>query len=111
VAAAGVAGVGDRSGCGLQGGGQGGGAVADVIVRLPLGDARPHRQDRPGPVQGLALCFLIHADHHRVLRRRQVQARDVADLRVQLRAGGEREPLGPVRGQAELATAPRSSHG
>ena len=64
----------------------------------------PGRTGRTGRVQiSPDLGFLIHADHHRVLRRRQVEPHDVADLRFQRRVGGEREPLGPVRLQAELA--------
>ena len=74
---------------------------------LPFGDARAHRQHRPGPVQGLDLALFIDADHHGVLRRRQVQAHDVADLGLQLRVGGELEPLYPVRLQAELAPQDR----
>ena len=75
----------------------------DVVVGVPLGDARPHRQHRPGAFQSLDLRFLIDADHDRVLWRCQVQARDVADFRFELRAGGELEPLGAVLGQAEPA--------
>ena len=71
-------------------------------MRLPLGDAWPHRQDRPGPVQGLDLGLLIHADNDRVLRWCQVEAHDVADLGFELRIGGELEPLGAVRLQTEL---------
>ena len=76
VAVPGVAGVrGDLPGGDLQGGEQGGGAVPHVVVGAPGGQARPQRQHRGGPVQGLDLGLLIHADHHRALRRRQVQAR------------------------------------
>ena len=53
VAVPGVAGVGDLAGGDVQGGEQAGDAVPDVVVGLPLGDARAHRQDRlgrgPGP--------------------------------------------------------------
>ena len=103
MAVAGVAGVGDLAGGGVQGGEQAGDPVPGVVVGLPLGDARAHRQDRLGALQRLALGLFIHADHHGVLGRVQVQAHDVADLGVQLRVGGELEPLSAVRLQAELA--------
>ena len=57
AAVAGVACAGDRAGGDLQHGEQGGGAVADVVVGLPFGDAWAHRQDQPGPVRGLDLGF------------------------------------------------------
>ena len=34
--------------------------------------------------------LLVHAQHHRVLQRRQIQPDDVADLRLEQRVGGER---------------------
>ena len=64
-----VAGVGDSPGSNLQGREQGGGAVTDVVVGLLLRDSRPERQDRRGPVQRLHLALLVHAQHHRRLRR------------------------------------------
>ena len=64
-----VAGVGgDLAGGDLQRGEQAGGAVADVVVGLLLGNAWAQRQNRLGPVQGLDLAFLIDADHHRAGR-------------------------------------------
>ncbi len=52
-----------------------------------------HRQDQGGPVERLDLGLLVDADHHRLLRRVQIQPDDVADLGVQLRVGGELERL------------------
>ena len=66
-----------------QRGEQRGGAVPFVVVGAPLGQPGLHRQHRRGPVQRLDLAFLIHADHHRVVRRRQVQPDVVADLGFQ----------------------------
>lgn len=106
VPAPGVAGIGHSSGGDVEGGEQAGGPVTGVVVGLPLGDAGAHRQDRLGPFQGLALALLIHARHDRVLRRVQVQAGHVADFRLQLGAGGELEPLGAVRLQAEPPPQP-----
>ena len=39
--------------------------------------------------------LLVHAQHDRVLRRRQIEPDDVGDLRDQLGVGGELERLGP----------------
>jgi len=50
-----VAGVGDPAGGDFQGGEQGGGAVALVVVGLLLRHPRAQGQDRGGPVQGLDL--------------------------------------------------------
>jgi hypothetical protein len=77
-----------------------------VVVRLPLGDALPHREDRLCAFQGLALRLFVGADHDGVLRGVQVEAHDVADLGLQLRVSGELEPLGAVRLQAELPPQP-----
>ena len=75
---------GDCAGGDLQGGEQGGGAVSDVVVGEPLGQPRLHRQHRLSAVQRLDLGLLVHAEHDRVLRWRQVQPDDVDDLGFQL---------------------------
>ena len=107
---AGVAGVGDLAGGDLQRGEQRGGAVADVVMGGLLRQAGSHRQDRRGPVQGLDLRLLVDAQHDRVLGRVQVEPDDVADLRLQLRVGGELERLPPPRLQPPLAPDPRHPH-
>jgi hypothetical protein len=76
VAGAGVAGIGDLAGGGVQGGEQAGHAVPGVVMGLPFGDALPHQQDWLCPFQRLALRFLIHADHDRVPGWVQVEADD-----------------------------------
>src|SRR6202042_3989375 len=58
----------------VEGGEQAGDPVAGVVVGAPLGHAGHHRQHRLGPVQGLDLGFLVHAQHHRLLGRGVVQA-------------------------------------
>jgi len=68
-------------------------AVPAVVMGLLLRDPRPKGEDRRGPVQRLDLGLLIHAHHHRSLRGVQVQTDHVADLRFQLRVGGELERL------------------
>ncbi len=68
----------------------------------PLGQTGTQRQDRRGRVQGLDLGLFIHAEHHRVLGRVQVEPDDVADLGFQLRVGGELERLDPPGLQAPL---------
>jgi hypothetical protein len=59
---------------------QGGGAVAHVIVAAALGHPKGQRQQGLRAIQGLDLGLLIHTQHYRVGRRRQVQADNVADL-------------------------------
>jgi len=97
VAVPGVAGVGDLPGGDLQGGEQRRGPVPDVVVSLLLGDTRSQRQDRRGPVQRLHLRLLIHAEHHRLVRRIQVQPDNVTHLGFQLGVGGELERPRPER--------------
>src|SRR5208283_3033256 len=48
----------------LQRGEQAGGAVADVVVGLLLGNALAQRQNRLGAIQRLDLRLLVDADHH-----------------------------------------------
>ena len=62
------------------------------------------------PLQDLEVGLLIDADHYRVVRRRQVQAHDVADLGLQLRVGAELERLDPVRLEVPLAPDPGDPH-
>ena len=75
----------------FQGGEQGGGAMADVVVAALLVVARLHRKHFLGAVQRLDLGLLIDAQHDRVSRRVQIQAYNVGDLGLQFRVDGERE--------------------
>ena len=84
--------------------------MPDVVVGGLLRQAGPQRQDRRGPVQGLDLRFLVHGQHDCLLRRVQVEADDVADLRLQLRVGGELERLPPPRLQPPLPPDPGHPH-
>src|SRR6476620_10505721 len=61
-----IAAVGDRAGGDLQGGEQGRGAVALVVVGSFLGQTRAHRQDRLGAVEGLNLALFIDTEHDRI---------------------------------------------
>ena len=100
------AGVGDLAGGHLQRGEQRGGAVPDVVRRLPLRRSRSDREHRGGPLQRLHLRLLIHAQHHRLGRRMQIQPDHIADLALQLRVGGELEGLRPPRLHAEAMPDP-----
>ncbi len=100
--------AGDGAGGDLQGGEQRGGAVSEVVVGTAFGQPGLQRQDRRGPVQGLDLGFLVHAQHDRVLRRVQVQADHVGDLADQLRVGGEPKRLRPPR--LDPVLPPRLGH-
>ncbi len=66
-----VAGVGDLAGGDLQRGEQRGGAVTDVVVGAPCRQTGADRQHRGGAVGRLDLGLLVHAQHHRRLRRVQ----------------------------------------
>ena len=65
--------------------------------------ARQHRQDRLCTVEGLDLALLVDAEHQRALRRRQIEAYDVADLVHEVRIARQLEGLRAVRLQAEGA--------
>ena len=88
---------------------QAGDAVAGVIVGAPLGHAGHHRQHRLGPVQRLHLALLVHAQHHRLLRRIVVEANDIDDFGHELRVGGELEPVDEMRFEIEAAPDPARS--
>src|SRR5664280_3555158 len=92
----------------LQSGEQGGGAVPHIVVGAFLTRVRLHRQHRRGPVEGLDLALLIHAQHDRVTRWGQVQPDHIAHLRDQFGIGGELERLRPPRRHPVLP--PRRGH-
>ena len=77
----------------FQGGEQGDGVMAEVVVAALLVVARLHRKHFLGAVQRLDLGLIIDAQHDRVGRRVQIQACDIGDLGLQLRVGEERERL------------------
>ena len=92
----------DRGAVGdVEGGEQAGDAVAGVVVGAPLGHPRHHRQHRLGPVQGLGLRLLVHAEDHGLLRRVVVEADDVDDLLHEQRVRRQLEPVEEVRLQVE----------
>ena len=64
----------------IEGGEQGGGAVALVIVRHRAASPFLDRQPRLGAVQCLDLALFVYAEDDRLLRRIQVQAHDVGHL-------------------------------
>jgi zinc-finger of transposase IS204/IS1001/IS1096/IS1165/Transposase len=78
----------------VERGEQVGRAVPDIVVAAPLGGAGHHRQHRLGAVQRLDARFLVHAQHHRLLRRIVVQADDIDDLVHEQRVGGQLEGAG-----------------
>lgn len=86
-----------RTGGHIQGCKQGGGAVADVVMRHTLHVAQSHGQQRLRPVQSLNLRLLVYAEHDSVLGWIEIQADDVANLLDKERIGGELERFLPVR--------------
>ena len=109
TAVAGLAGGCDAADDDLQGGEQGGGGVLGAVVGAPLDPARLHGQHRGGAVQGLDLRLLIDAQHHGIVRGRQVQAHHAGDLGDQLRVGGVLE--GPRPPGLDPIAAPHPRHG
>ncbi len=93
----------------LEGGEQGGGAVALIVVGLLQRVRRGQRLVRAGAGQGLDLGFLIDAHHHGIFRRGHVQAHHVPELGLQGGVGGELERLDPVR--LNFPTPPDPGHG
>jgi hypothetical protein len=81
-------------------------AVANVIVRLALGLAEVHRQDRLRTLERLNLRLLIDGEHDSVGRRVHVQPDDIAHLRHELRIGRELERAGQMRLEAERSPDP-----
>jgi hypothetical protein len=67
-------------GRGFQGGEQAGGAVPDIVEAVAFGNSGQHRQHRSRAVQRLDLRLLVHAQHHRLRGRIQVEVDHVADL-------------------------------
>lgn len=80
--------------------------MALVVVGGALRGAGQHRQDRRGAIERLNLRFLVDAQHDRALGRVQIQAGDVADLRDELRVGGQLPCVLAVRSKAERVPDP-----
>lgn len=72
---------------------QGGGAVAHVVGAAVLDQVGLHRKYWRAAVQCLDLGLLVHAQHHGVAGRVEVEAHDVDHLGLQVRAGGEAKAL------------------
>ena len=69
-----------------------------VVVCAPLGHAR---QDRLAAVQRLDLALFVDTEHQRAVRRREIEAYDVADLVHEQRIARQLEGLRAVRLHAE----------
>ena len=87
-----------RPGMDFQGGKQGGGPVALVLMvmpahRLPVGEAQPPLS----ALQGLDGGLLVHADHHGILRGVQVQPHDVSGLLCELGVGAHAPAALPLQ--------------
>ena len=89
----------------VQGREQRGRAVAQVVVRVALRVAELHGRFRLGPVVGLDLRFLLDAEHHLVVRRIEVNPRNIRDFPNEEGIRGELEGLGQVRLDTEQAEA------
>ena len=79
----------DPAGGNVQGGEEGGGAVADVAVRDAFDVTQSEGQEGLGALQGLDLALLVNAQDHGMVGRIKVEADDVADLFDEEGVGGE----------------------
>ncbi len=80
--------------------------VPGVVVRGTLRCPRQHRQDRRRAVQCLDLGLLVHAQHHRPLRRREVEPDHVLDLVHEQRILGQLPRRTAMRLQTERVPDP-----
>ena len=64
----------------VEGGKQGGGSVADVIVGATFEVSQAHGEHGLGAVEGLDLGFFVHAQYHRMVGGIEIEAYDVTDL-------------------------------
>ena len=85
------------------------GAVALVVMGHRPAPTRLHRQRRLGAIERLALGLLVEAEHHRPLRRVQVQPDDVDELRLEVRVVRDLERVDLPR--LELMVPPDPRHG
>ena len=92
----------------VEGGEQGGNAVALVIVGHGAAFAGLEREPRLGAVEGLDLALFVHREHHVVGWRVHVQADNVAQLVGEVGIGGALEGSDTVR--LELVGGPDALH-
>lgn len=92
-----------------QRGKEGRGAVALVIVRHRAAAAPFERQPRLGAVQRLDLALFVHTEHHRLLRRIQIQPDHVGEFLQEKRVAGKFERPSQVR--LEIVRLPESLDG
>jgi hypothetical protein len=76
-------------------------AMAGVVVASAFRLPGPHGQDGLGPVQCLDLRLLIHAEHHRVVRRVHVEPDNISHLLDEEGVGRQLEALHPMGLKAE----------
>jgi hypothetical protein len=85
----------------VEGGEQGGGAMADEVVGDPLDVAETQRQQRLGALQRLDLAFLVDTQDQRLVGRVEIQSDDVAQLLDEERIGGQLEAVAAMGLEAE----------
>src|SRR6266849_5955233 len=96
----------DLAGRDFQGGEQGGGPVANVVMGLAGRDPGPHRQERSRAIQRLYLTFFVQRQHDGAGGRAQIQPDNVAHLLHELGVGRQFERVEAVRLQPERLPDP-----
>lgn len=85
------------------------GPVARIVMSGRPDVADPEGKPRLGPLKRLALGLLVAAEHHSLLRGRQVKAGNIPELRGEVRIVRHLEGLGQVR--FDLVPVPDRAHG
>src|SRR5205823_2336096 len=75
----------DLTGSGVQGRIERERAMSLVFETMTFRSTRRHRKNRVKPIQSLNGCLFVHAKHHSVLRRLQIQSNDVGGVRFAAR--------------------------
>jgi len=93
----------DSAGGDIEGGKQGGGAVANVVVGYTFHVSKSHGEHRLGPVEGLNLGLLIDGEHDRMVRRVQIETYHISHFFNKEWIAGQLEVLAAVRLNGECS--------
>ncbi len=84
-------------------------AVPNVVVGVAFAVAQVHRKRRLGAVERLDLGLLVHAEHHRVVGRVEIEPCNIQDFLEEKGVAGQLERLRQVRLDPEQGEPPLHS--